>query len=101
MRNYQRLNGSIGNFFKRNIKVVAWTYKDLRGVPLEVCEHKIVLEDGTTPVRKRQYHMNPKYSLMAKEEIDNFLEVGFVYKVPYSEWISPIVVVSKSNGHAF
>ena len=38
---------------------------------------------------------------MAKEEIDNFLEVGFVYKVPYSEWISPIVVVSKSNGHAF
>jgi hypothetical protein len=39
------------DFFKRNIKVFAWTYKDLRGVPPEICEHKIVLEEGTTPVR--------------------------------------------------
>ena len=62
------------NFFKRNIKVFAWTYKDLRGVPPEVCEHKIVLEEGTTPVRQRQYRMNPKYSLMVKEEIDKLLE---------------------------
>ena len=39
------------NFFKRNMQVFAWTYKDLRGVPPEVCEHKIVLEEGATPVR--------------------------------------------------
>ena len=86
------------NFFKRNIKVFAWTYKDLRGVLPEVCEHKIVLEEGTAPVIQRQYHMNPKYSLMVKEEIDKLLEAGFIYKVPYSEWVSPIVVVPKKNG---
>jgi transposase InsO family protein len=86
------------NFFKRNIHVFAWTYKDLRGVPPEVCEHKIVLEEGVAPVRQRQYRMNPKYSLLVKEEIDKLLEAGFIYKVPYSEWVSPIVVVPKKNG---
>ena len=85
------------NFFKNNIKVFAWTYKDLRGVPPEVCQHKIVLEEGTAPVRQKQHRMNLKYSLMVKEEIDKLLEAGFIYKVPYSEWVSPIVVVPKKN----
>ena len=86
------------NFFKMNIKVFAWTYKDLRGVPPEVCQHKIVFEEDAAPVRQRQYCMNPKYSLMVKEEIDKLLEAGYIYKVPYSEWVSPIVVVPKKNG---
>ena len=42
--------------------------------------------------------MNPKYSLMVKEEIDKLLECGFIYPVPHSEWVSPIVVVPKKNG---
>ena len=42
--------------------------------------------------------MNPKYSLLVKEEIDKLLECGFIYPIPYSEWVSPIVVVPKKNG---
>jgi hypothetical protein len=26
------------------------------------------------------------------------LECGFIYPVPYSEWVSPIVIVPKKNG---
>ena len=76
----------------------AWTYKDLKGIPREVCQHHIILEPNTKPVRHRQYRMNPKYSLMVKEEIDKLLECGFIYPVPYSEWVSPIVFVPKKNG---
>ena len=47
----------------------------------------IVLDEGVAPVRQRQYRMNPKYSLLVKEEIDKLLEAGFIYKVPYSEWV--------------
>lgn len=39
--------------------------------------------------------MNPKYYLMAKEEIDWKLDVGHIYLVLNSEWVSPLVVVTK------
>jgi hypothetical protein len=42
--------------------------------------------------------LNPKYSLLVKEEIEKLLEIGFIYPVPYSEWVSPIVIVPKKNG---
>jgi hypothetical protein len=41
--------------------------------------------------------LNPKYSLLVKEEIEKLLEIGFIYHVPYSEWVSPIVIVPKKN----
>ena len=85
------------DFFVRNKKVFAWTYKDLRGIPPDVCEHKIVLEDNAVPICQRQHRLNPKYSLMVKEELDKLLEAGFIYPVPHSEWLSPIVMVPKKN----
>jgi hypothetical protein len=41
------------------------TYKDLREVPPKACKHEIIFEDEIVLV----YHINPKYSLMVKEEI--------------------------------
>ena len=51
------------------------------------------------PIKQRQYRLNPKYSLLVKEEIDKLLEAGFIYKVPFSAWISPIVVVPKETAN--
>ena len=74
-------------FFIHYKTAFAWTYSDLKGIPAEVCEHKIVLEDDAKPVRQRQHRLNPKYSLMVKEELDKLLEVGFIYPVPHNEWV--------------
>jgi hypothetical protein len=38
-------------FFKSNKSTFAWTYKDLKGVPPEICEHQIILEDNFKPIR--------------------------------------------------
>ena len=78
--------------------VFAWTPSDLKGISPELGEHQIDLMDGTTPVRQRQYMLNPRYSLMVKEEISQLLEAGFIYPIINSEWVSPIVVVPKKVG---
>lgn len=51
--------------------------------------------NNAVPVRQRQYRLNPKYSLMVKNEIDKYLSVGYIYPVLSSEWVSPIVIVPK------
>ena len=76
----------------------AWLCKDLKGIPPEVCQHHIILEEGAKPIRQRQCRLNPKYSLFVKEELDKLLDIGFIYPVPFSEWVSPIVIVPKKNG---
>ena len=78
--------------------VFAWMPSDLTGIPSKLGEHCIDLIDGSVPIRQRQYRLNPKYSLMVKEEIDRLLEAGFIYPVHNSEWVSPIVVVPKKVG---
>jgi hypothetical protein len=78
--------------------VFAWSPTDLEGIPAELGEHAIDLQEGAVPVRQRQYRLNPRYSLMVKEEIDRLLEAGFIYPVNNSEWVSPIVVVPKKVG---
>ena len=78
--------------------VFAWNPTDLQGIPADLGEHYIDLVDGAVPIRQRQYRLNPKYSLMVKEEIDRLLETGFIYPVNNSEWVSPIVVVPKKVG---
>lgn len=76
----------------------AWSYVDLKGILADVCEHQIILEEGVTPVRQRQHRLNPKYFLLVKEKLDNLLEVGFIYPVSHSAWMSPIVMAPKKNG---
>ena len=78
--------------------VFAWMPSDLIGIPSKLGEHCIDLIDGSVLIRQRQYRLNPKYSLMVKEEIDRLLEARFIYLVHNSEWVSPIVVVPKKVG---
>ena len=33
-----------------------------------------------------------------KKEINRLREVGFIYKIEHTEWVSPLVVVPKKNG---
>ena len=72
-------------FFKQHKPAFAWTYLDLRGVRVDICEHRIILGDNAKPIRQRQYRMNPKYSLTVNEEIDKLLACGFNFSILRSE----------------
>lgn len=79
--------------------VFAWTYKDLKGVPPELCVHRIPLMEGARPVRKRPYRMNKNYAAKVQEEIEKMLDAGIIFRVQTSEWVSPIVISLKKEGN--
>ena len=74
--------------------VFAWSYEDLKGVKPEICQHYIDLEPGTKPLCQCQRCTNPVYAELVKAEITKLLNVGFIYPVAYSEWVS---IVPKKN----
>ena len=76
----------------------AWSYEDMKGVPPEVVQHTIPIRDDAKPVQQRPYDMNPKYETIVKEDIDKLLNAGFIYEIEHTEWVSPIVIVTKKNG---
>jgi hypothetical protein len=68
-------------FLKRYSDVFAWSHTDIKGIPPYLGHHGIDLLEGSIPIRQRQYRLNPKYSVMVKEEIDKLTEAGFIFPV--------------------
>ncbi|XP_059074059.1 uncharacterized protein LOC131874570 [Cryptomeria japonica] len=79
--------------------VFAWMYKDLKGVPPELCVHRITLVLGAQPIRKRPYRMNKNYAARVNDKIERMLEASIIFKVQTSEWVSPIVISLKKEAN--
>lgn len=77
----------------------AWTYKDLKGVSLELCVHRISLMLDAWSVWNWPYCMNKNYATKLQEEIAKMLEVGIIFKVQTSEWVSLIVISLKKEAN--
>jgi hypothetical protein len=78
--------------------VFAWSYKELKIKSREICEHKIQLMADAQLIKHKQYRMNPNYALKMKENLDKLLDVGFIYPIETTKWLSPLVIVPKKNG---
>ncbi|MCO5563145.1 hypothetical protein L7F22_016782 [Adiantum nelumboides] len=78
--------------------VFAWSYKDLKGVDPNICQHTIPLKSDAKPSKQRPYTYNETFARKIKEEIDKLKEVEFIYEIKHTDWVSPIVVVLKKNG---
>jgi hypothetical protein len=50
-------------------EVLAWSYLDLKGIPLEITEHKILLVPDAKPIRQKERQMNPQMQLVVKTEL--------------------------------
>ena len=79
--------------------VFAWTYKDLKGIPPELCIHQIPLVPEAQPMWKRSYRMNKNYATRVEAEIEWMLEAAIIFWVETSEWISPIVISLKKEAN--
>jgi hypothetical protein len=46
--------------------VFAWTYKDLKGIPLELVQHGFELDTSIPLAHQTRYRLNPNYVVVVK-----------------------------------
>jgi hypothetical protein len=57
--------------------VFTWTYKDLKGIPLELTQHKIEINTSIPPTHQTKYILNFNYVATIKQNIDKLLTAKF------------------------
>nr|XP_028960005.1 uncharacterized protein LOC103410683 [Malus domestica] len=77
---------------------IAWSIADIKGINPATCMHRILLEEGAKPTREAQRRLNPLMMEVVKKEVIKLLDVGIIYPISDSKWVSPIQVVLKRSG---
>jgi len=82
---------------KKHKKAIGWTLADIPGISPSTFMHRILLEDGATPVRQPQRRLNLVISNVVKKEVTKLLQAGIIYPISDSQWASLIHVVSRKT----
>ena len=77
---------------------LGWSLDDLKGIRPSMCMHQILLEDGHKPSVEAQRRLNPTMKEVVSKEILKWLNVGVIYPIFDSAWVSPVQVVPKKEG---
>ena len=77
---------------------IGYTLDDLKGISPTLCPHNINMEPDAKPVVDHQIRLNPKMKEVVRMEILKLLEVGIIYPIADSRWVSPIHCVPKKGG---
>ncbi|KAL5540823.1 hypothetical protein UlMin_043793 [Ulmus minor] len=77
---------------------IGWTIADIKGISSSMCMHRILLEEDAKPTREAQRRLNPPMMEVVKKEIIKLLDVGVIYPILDSKWVSPVQVVPKKSG---
>ncbi|XP_019157162.1 PREDICTED: uncharacterized protein LOC109153743 [Ipomoea nil] len=83
---------------KKYKSAIGWTVDDIKGISPTVCMHRILLEEGATPVRQPQRRLNPNMKEVVRAEVLKLLDSGIIYPISDSKWVSPVHVVPKKSG---
>ncbi|RVW11815.1 Transposon Tf2-11 polyprotein [Vitis vinifera] len=79
-------------------KAIGWQISDLKGISPLVCTHHIYMEEDAKPVRQPQRRLNPHMQEVVRGEVLKLLQVGIIYPISDSLWVSPTQVVPKKSG---
>jgi hypothetical protein len=79
-------------------RAIGWTIADIQGISPLLCKHHIYLEDDIKPSRQPQRRLNPIMRDVVRDEVLKLLDVGIIYPIADSKWVSPIQVVPKKSG---
>jgi hypothetical protein len=91
-------NEKLLNLLKRHTKVIGYSIIDIKGLSPSFCTHRIPIEDQCKPVVDHQRRLTHAMQEVVKKEDIKLLDVGIIYPVPHSKWVSPIPCVPKKGG---
>ncbi|GKF12966.1 hypothetical protein Tco_0050892, partial [Tanacetum coccineum] len=77
---------------------IAWKISDIKGIDPSFCTHKILMEDDFKPAVQHQRRVNPKIHEVIKKKVIKLLDVGLIYPISDSPWVSPVHCVPKKGG---
>ena len=83
---------------KKHKRASAWKISDIKGISPSFCTHKILMEDNHRPKVIPQRRLNPNMKEVVKNEVIKLLDVGIIYPISASAWVSPVQVVPKKGG---
>ncbi|GJV24180.1 hypothetical protein Tco_1376875 [Tanacetum coccineum] len=83
---------------KSHKQAIAWKIIDIKGIDPHFCTHKILMEDDYKPTVQSQRRLNPKIHEVIKKEVLKLLDVGMIYPISDSPWVSPVHSVLKKGG---
>ena len=79
-------------------QALGWSLADLKGIRPSMCMHRILLEDGHKPSVEAQRRLNPTMKEVVRKEVLKWLDIGVIYPISDSAWVSPVQVVPKKGG---
>nr|GEU68583.1 reverse transcriptase domain-containing protein [Tanacetum cinerariifolium] len=77
---------------------IAWKITDIKGIDPRFCMHKILIEEDYKPAVQSQRRVNLKIHEVIKKEVIKLLDVGMIYPISDSPWVSLIHCVPKKGG---
>ncbi|GKF39931.1 hypothetical protein Tco_0119992, partial [Tanacetum coccineum] len=89
---------SLIHVLKNGKQAIAWKLSDIRGIDPKFCSHKILLENDYEPLVQHQRRVNPKIHDVIKKEVEKILDVGLIYPISDSPWVSSVHCVPKKGG---
>jgi len=86
------------NVLKVNSGVIGWSIFDLKGISPSYCINRIFMEEDFKPVAQPQRRLNPVMKEEVRKEVLKLLDVGIIYPISDSAWVSLVQVVPKKGG---
>nr|GEU58966.1 reverse transcriptase domain-containing protein [Tanacetum cinerariifolium] len=83
---------------KSHKRGIAWKLSDIKGIDPEFYTHKILMKENFEPMVQHQRRVNPKIHDVIKNEVLKLLDVGLIYPISNSPWVSPLHYVPKKGG---
>ena len=77
---------------------IGWSLAYLKGIHPSMCMQWILIEDRHKPSVEAQRRLNPTMKEVVRKEVLKWLDVGVIYPISDSSWVSLVQVVPKKGG---